>query len=144
MTLEEMEAKLDAKDEEAARIWESMARDAMVYSSPLFALKKIGQEESLEFVGSGTFIREKDRYFILTARHVWQLKLKDSDGMGVVLREVDDHRYFIETKAIVPYGPKQPLIWNGLGPDIVALEIPPNRVGTIKAMRGFWRPEGHG
>jgi hypothetical protein len=142
MTLEEMEAKLDAKDEEAARIWELMARDAMVYSSPLFAFKKTGQQESLEFAGSGTFIREKDRYFVLTARHVWQLKLKDSDGVGVVLREVDDHRYFIETNAIVPYGPKQPLIWNGLGPDIVALEIPPNRVGTIKAMRGFYEMDG--
>lgn len=142
MTLEEMEAKLDAKDEESAKLWESMARDAMIYSSPLFALKGAGPDESLEFAGSGTFVRKGERYFILTARHVWQLKLKDAVAVGVVLREVDDHRYFIETKAITPYGPQHPLIWNGLGPDIVALEIPPNKVGTIKAMRGFYEMDG--
>jgi hypothetical protein len=142
MTLEEMEAKLDAKDEESAKLWESMARDAMIYSSPLFALKGSGPDESLEFAGSGTFVRKGERYFIFTARHVWQLKLRDAVAVGVVLREVDDHRYFIETKAITPYGPQHPPIWNGLGPDIVALEIPPNKVGTIKAMRGFYEMDG--
>ena len=142
MTLEEMEAKLDAKDGKAAKLWESMARDAMVYSTPLFAYKKTENGDSLEFAGSGTFIKEGERHFILTARHVWQLKLKDSDAVGVALREGQDHRFFIETKAITPYGPKHPLIWNGLGPDIVALELPPNVVGTTKAMRGFYELDG--
>ena len=92
MTLEEMEAKLDAKDEQSAKLWESMARDAMIYSSPLFALKGAGPDESLEFAGSGTFVREGERYFILTARHVWQLKLKESDAVGVVLRVGESNR----------------------------------------------------
>ena len=89
------------------------------------------------FAGSGTFIREGDRYFILTARHVWQDSLKNGDAVGVTLREVDDHRCFIETKAITPYGPALLTPRTNLGPDIVGLEIPPSAVGTIKAMRGF-------
>ena len=120
-----------------------MARDAMVYSTPLFAYKKTESGDSLEFAGSGTFIEEGERHFILTARHVWQLKLKDSDAVGVTLREGPDHRYFIETMAITPYGPHPPFSWNdGLGPDIVVLEIPPNMVGPIKAMRGFYELDG--
>jgi hypothetical protein len=142
MTLEEMEAKLDAKDEEASKLWMSMARDALVYSTPLFSLRKTDQGELLDFAGSGTFVREGERYFILTARHVWENMLKDGDALGVALREVHDHRHFIETKAITPYGPKAPNEWNDLGPDIAALEIPLSAVGTIKAMRGFYEMDG--
>jgi hypothetical protein len=142
MTLEEMEAKIDAKDEEAHKLWISMARDALVYSTPLFSLRKTNQGDRLHFVGSGTFVRKAERYFILTAHHVWQDGLRNSDAVGVALREVHDHRYFIETKAITPHGPELPTPPNELGPDIVALEIPLSAVGTIKAMRGFYELEG--
>ena len=86
--------------------------------------------------------REGDRYFILTARHVWQDILKNGDAVGVTLREVDDHRCFIETKAITPYGPALSTPRTNLGPDIVVIEIPPSAVGTIKAMRGFYEMDG--
>lgn len=142
MTLEEMEAKLDAKDQEAAKLWMSMARDALVYSTPLFSLQNTIDGERLDLAGCGTFIRKGERYFILTARHVWDDILKNGDAVGVALREVHDHRYFIETNAITPYGPEAPREWNDSGPDIVALEIPLNAVGSIKAMRGFYEMEG--
>lgn len=142
MTLEEMEAKLDAKDERASKLWESMARDALTYSTPVFSFRKTDDGERLIFAGSGTFIRERDRYFILTARHVWEDMLKQGDAVGVALREVYDHRYFIEVKAITPYGPEAPTRCNDFGPDIIALEIPASDVGTIKAMKGFYDLEG--
>jgi hypothetical protein len=143
MTLEEMEVKLDAKDEEAAKLWMSMARNALVYSTPLFSFRNTDMSDRLDFAGSGTFIREGDRYFILTARRTSGTTCsRDGDAVGVVLREVHDHRYFIETKAITPYDPEAPKQWNNLGPDIVVLEIPPSAVGTIKAMRGFYEMDG--
>jgi hypothetical protein len=142
MTFEEMEAKLDAKNPEAPKLWESIARDALVYSTPLFSLRNAGKDESLIFAGSGTFLREGERYFILTATHVWEESLRKGDAVGVALREVHDHRHFIETKAMTPHGPESPIPRTNLGPDIVALEIPPNHVGTIKAMKGFYKMEG--
>ena len=142
MTLEEMEARLDAKDQEAGELWVSMARGALIYSTPLFSFRNTDEGERLYFAGSGTFIREGDRYFILTARHVWQDSLKNGNAVGVTLREVDDHRCFIETKAITPYGPALSTPRTNIGPDIVALEIPPSAVGTIKAMRGFYEMDG--
>jgi hypothetical protein len=142
MTLEEMEAKLGAKNAEAAKLWESIGRDALIYSTPLFSLSDAGKDESLIFAGSGTFLREGERYFILTANHVWEDSLRDGDAVGVALREVHDHRHFIETKAMTPHGPESPTPWTNLGPDIVALEIPLNHVGTIKAMKGFYEMAG--
>ena len=56
MTLEEMEARLDAKDEEAAELWVSMARGALIYSTPLFSFRNTDEGERLYFAGSGTFI----------------------------------------------------------------------------------------
>lgn len=142
MTLEEMEARLDAGDEEATRLWESIARGALIYSTPLFSFRNTDEGERLYLAGSGTFIRKGDRYFILTARHVWQDSLRNGDAVGVTLREVDDHRYSIETRAITPYGPALSTPRTNKGPDIVALEIPPCAVGTIKAMRGFYEMDG--
>jgi hypothetical protein len=142
MTLEEMETKLGAKDAEAVKLWESFARDALVYSTPLFSLRNAGKDESLIFAGSGTFLREGERYFVLTATHVWEDILRIGDEVGVALREVHDHRHFIETKAITPHGPESPMPRTNLGPDIVALEIPPSHVGTIKAMKGFYEMAG--
>jgi hypothetical protein len=142
MTADELDELLHAKTIGATKIWESIARGAQLYSTPLFSLKLTSDGDRLDLAGSGTYIREGERYFILTAAHVWHNVLKDSDFVGVTLREIDDHRCFIETKAIVPRGPVRPEVWNNLGPDIVSLEIPPSRVGEIKALRGFYEMDG--
>lgn len=57
-------------------------------------------------------------------------------------RVLADHRHFIETKAITPHGRESPMPRTNLGPDIVALEIPPSHVGTIKSMKGFYEMAG--
>lgn len=142
MTADEMDEMLHADTPEAKEIWESIARGGQLYSTPLFSLKQTAAGDQLELAGSGTYVRKRERYFILTAAHVWYEMLKDSDFVGVTLREVDDHRCLIETNAISPRGPTRPATWNDLGPDIVALEIPSNRVGEIKALRGFYEMDG--
>ena len=138
MTLDELDEKLDAKTPEAARLWAMFARGAQIYSTPLFSLKKTDEGHELNLTGSGTFVRQGDRYFILTAGHVWHEMLKKADFVGVTLREVHDHTCFIETKAIVPSGPDRPASWNEWGPDIIFLEIPAAGVGEIKAFKGFY------
>jgi hypothetical protein len=142
MTADEMDEMLHADTPEATGIWESIARGGQLYSTPLFSLKQTAAGDLLELAGSGTYLRKGERYFILTAAHVWHEMLKDSDFVGVTLREVDDPRCLIETNAISPRGPARPAVWNDLGPDIIALEIPSSRVGEIKAFRGFYEMDG--
>jgi hypothetical protein len=142
MTADEMDEMLRADTPEAAGTWESIARGAQLYSTPLFSLKRTVTGDRLELAGSGTYLRKGERYFILTAAHVWHEMLKNSDFVGVTLREIDDHRCLIETNAIVPCDPAAPAVWNDLGPDIIALEIPPSKVGEIKAFRGFYEMDG--
>jgi hypothetical protein len=141
MTFEEMEAKLDRAHPDAHQTWDAIGREALTYSTPLFSVENTENGEKLKFAGTGTFLRQGERYFVLTARHVWQ-ELKDRPAMGVALREGQDHRYFIETKAITPRGPERPSFWTELGPDIVLLEVPLSAVGTIKASRGFYEMDG--
>jgi hypothetical protein len=138
MTLDELDEKLDAQTPEGEQLWATVARRAQIYCTPLFSLKKTASGDELKLAGSGTFVRQGDRYFILTAGHVWHEMLKKADFVGVTLREIHDHTCFIETKAIVPRGPDRPLSWNEWGPDISSLEIPAAKVGEIKAFRGFY------
>lgn len=141
MTPDELDEMLHADTPESAKIWESIARSAQLFSTPLFSLKNTTNGDQLELAGSGTYVRQGERYFILTAAHVWYKALREADHIGVVLREVDDHRCLIESKKITPHGPAHPVTWNDLGPDIIFLEIPPNRVGEIKAFKGFYEME---
>jgi hypothetical protein len=65
MTIDELEAKLDAKTPEAQAIWMTLARNAQMYSTPLFALSKTPQGDVLELAGSGTFLAKEDDHYIL-------------------------------------------------------------------------------
>ena len=142
MTFVEMETKLKPGYPGALELWESIGRDALVYSTPLLSLRRENQQETLHLAGSGTFLREGGRYFVLTAHHVWYEVLRHGAAVGVALRETHDHRHFIETENLIPHAASHTGSWTEFGPDIVLLEIPLNHVGTIKAMRGFYELAG--
>ena len=138
MTLDELEAKLDANTPEAQALWNTLARGAQMYSTPLFALSKTAQGDLLKLAGSGTLLAKGDTQYILTAAHVWHEMLKSADYVGVTLREVYDHTCLLETASIVPYGPERPASWGAWGPDLILLGIPAVRVGEIKAFKVFY------
>jgi len=141
MTIEELEAKLDAKTPEALALWKSLARDAQIYSTPLFSLSKASEGDVLKLAGSGTFLAKAGAHYILTAGHVWHQALKSADYVGVTLREIHDHTCLLEVAHILTYEPDRPGIWNEWGPDLILLRIPDVRVGEIKAFKAFYEME---
>jgi hypothetical protein len=138
MTLEELEAKLDAKTPESQSLWNSLARGAQMYSTPLFSVSKTARGDVLKLAGSGTLFAKVDAHYILTAAHVWHEMLKHADHVGVTLREVYDHTCLLQVDSIVAYEPEHPASWTAWGPDIVLLRIPEVRVGEIKAFKVFY------
>jgi len=114
MTADEMDEMLHADTPEATGIWESIARGGQLYSTPLFSLRQTAAGDLLELAGSGTYLRKGERYFILTAAHVWHEMLKDSNFVGVTLREVDDHRCLIQMRSrpTVPFDLQFGMTWD--------------------------------
>ena len=138
MTIEELEAAIFAKTPEAEELWKTFAREAQMYSTPLFALAKAPQGDLLNLAGSGTLLMKGDNHYILTAGHVWHEVLKDADFVGVTLREIYDHTCLLEASSILAYEPAHPAEWGELGPDVILLQIPAVRVGEIKAFKVFY------
>jgi hypothetical protein len=138
MTIEELEAAIFAKTPEADQLWKTFAREAQMYSTPLFALVKAPRGDLLKLAGSGTLLAKGDHHYILTAAHVWHEVLKEADFVGVTLREIYDHTCLIETSSIVAHEPEHPGKWGEWGPDVILLQIPAVRVGEIKAFKVFY------
>jgi hypothetical protein len=138
MTIEELEAKLDAKTPESEALWRGFARDAQIYSTPLFSLSKTENGDVLGLGGSGTLLAHGGAHYILTAAHVWHEVLQHAHYVGITLREVYDHTCFIAVPTIVTFGPDRPSQWTEWGPDIILLRIPDIRVGEIKAFKVFY------
>ena len=138
MTIEELEAAIFAKTAESEELWRTFAREAQMYSTPLFALLKTPQGDLLKLAGSGTLLMKGNNHYILTAGHVWYEVLKGSDFVGVTLRETYDHTCLIETASIVANEPVHPAEWGQWGPDFILLQIPAVRVGEIKAFKVFY------
>src|SRR5216683_422182 len=88
MNIEELESKLDAKTPQAQELWNTLARDAQTYSTPLFSLSKTSEGNVLRLAGSGTLLAKGESHYILTAAHVWHELLKRADYVGITLREV--------------------------------------------------------
>lgn len=141
MTIEELEAAIFAKTLQAEELWKTFAREAQMYSTPLFALAKAPQGEPLKLAGSGTLLAKGNNHYILTAGHVWHEVLKDADFVGVTLRETYYHTCLLETSSIVAYEPEHPAKWGEWGPDVILLQIPAVRVGEIKAFKVFYEME---
>jgi hypothetical protein len=138
MTIEELEAKLNEKSEESDGLWRRFARDAQIYSTPLFSLSKTNAGDVLRLAGSGTLLAFEGAHYILTASHVWHEVLKHGDYIGVTLREIHDHTCLWEVSATLSFGPCHPSPWTEWGPDVILLRIPDIRVGEIKAFKVFY------
>ncbi|MGP0071479.1 MAG: hypothetical protein ACLPWF_06050, partial [Bryobacteraceae bacterium] len=103
----------------------------------LFVLLDDHGNERLEPAGTGTLVVIGNRYYILTAAHVWE-RLESALRFGISLIENRDHKMWIDPKTIAPTLVKPPdSRWNEWGPDVALLNIPEVIVGGIKAHRVF-------
>ena len=103
----------------------------------LFALFDAHGNERLEPAGTGTLVVIRNRYYILTAAHVWE-RIESALRFGISLIENRDHKTWIDPKTIAPTLVKPPGSgWNEWGPDVALLEIPEVIVGGIEARRVF-------
>ncbi|MFZ3368352.1 MAG: hypothetical protein WA239_14660 [Candidatus Sulfotelmatobacter sp.] len=103
----------------------------------LFVLLDDHGNERLEPAGTGTLVVIANRYYILTAAHVWE-RLESALRFGISLIENRDHKMWIDPKTIAPTLVKPPdSRWNEWGPDVALLNIPEVIVGGIKAHRVF-------
>lgn len=139
MTLDELEKLLDINDPGAMEHWNKIVRDTGMYTVALFAQLDSSSGDVLALAGTGTLVVVADEHYILTAHHVWDKVLRGARAVGVSLREHDDHRYFMDVRAIIPSGLPNPVKWGEWGPDLVFLRIPPAYVGDIEAFRVFYR-----
>lgn len=138
MSLDNIEGILNGMDAKSIDERFKIVRDTGMCSVCLFAESKTKNGVRLDFTGSGTLVSVESSHFILTARHVWDEILKSASRLGITLRIKDDHSFFIDTMAIIPFGPPGLEKWSESGPDIILLRIPDIHVGTIKAFRVFY------
>ena len=117
-------------------------RDKVIRNLGLFtvAFLAISDEpnEQFEMAGTGTLVELSGKHFILTARHVWERRLKSADQIGVTRKPEVSHRFPISPRKVVPLGPPRPEVWDEWGPDIVLLHIMPEYVGDLAAVKSFW------
>jgi hypothetical protein len=139
VTIDELEQLLDLNNPGSKAHWDRIVRETGIYTIALFALFKSATGDELRLAGTGTLVVVGDQHYVLSARHVWDKILRNADKLGISLREHDDHRYFLDIKAIIPSGLPKPSEWNEWGPDVVFLRIPPAHVGDITAFRVFYR-----
>jgi hypothetical protein len=97
--------------------------------------------ESLELAGTRTLLTTGGAHFILTARHVWERKLRLADHVGIVLRPNVRHRFGICRKDFAVFGLPKPKKWTKWGPDLVLLRIPAEHVGSIAVHKVFLNVE---
>jgi hypothetical protein len=133
-TLHEIRSMLGSSEELRQKIVRSLGSSTVA----LFALFDNDGKESLESAGTGTLVTVGDSYYILTAAHVWEERLKSAVKVGITLTDNRDHKNLTEVYAIVPAILKpDDSKWNKWGPDLAMLRIPPARVGGIKACQVF-------
>jgi hypothetical protein len=115
----------------AARI----VRDIGSYTVALLSVTGSGRDEVLGFKGSGTLVSIGDSLYVLTAAHVWEL-FADAVGIGLTLDEEHvDHRFFIDIREIVPFGPKDTALWGPQGLDLRFLKIPPQPAAELRNVK---------
>ena len=102
----------------------------------------ISPRERLRLAGTGSLVVLDGKHFILTALHVWEEVLRTADQIGITMKEDTVHCAVIDRRAVVPFGPPKPQLWNEWGPDFVLLSVPAEDVGRITAYRSFWNLTG--
>jgi hypothetical protein len=94
--------------------------------------------------GSGTLISFRNSKYILTAAHVWHGDspdngLKNADSILIPIKEGEPKRLTFNPTELIAFGPEIPRGWNQWGPDLVALSLPPDRIGSLQAVgRSFY------
>lgn len=117
---------------------EQLVRSLGTMTVALYAIYGSSEEEYLRLSGTGTLVTIANSHYILTAAHVWKQHLESSDRVGITLKENIDHRFPIDTTALLPFGPPLPPKESEWGPDLVFLRIPDDRLGGIKAFKTFY------
>jgi hypothetical protein len=133
MTLKELETLITGSGRDTLEIHLDIVRDIGTATVVLFAVSSHQGSDHLELAGTGTLVTLGNSYWILTAGHVWEKKLKRAAKLGITLRRETNHRYLLDIDTIIPcglYAKSERLEW---GPDVVLLRVPPEHVGTIEA-----------
>ena len=103
------------------------------YFVPICALSPNSMDHPFKFVGSGTLVRIKNAFHILTAAHVWSAT-RDMEEIGLVLTDYP-------SAFKIPRSISTKQVWDGKisewGPDLALLEIPGSVVSTIEAHKSF-------
>src|SRR5947209_4766802 len=118
-----------AIEDEKSRLREKIVRNVGAHTVVLFAISDSREGEVLELGGTGTLVSIACSHYVLTARHVWEERLKSARDVGITLKEDIDHCCRIQVNVLVPSGPAKPRSWNEWGPDLVFLKLPANHVG---------------
>ncbi len=118
---------------------EKIGRDIGQYTVALLSVSGKEENEELHFCGSGSLVSVETTCYIMTAYHVWKM-FEGKIGIGLTLNEENvDHRFFLDVKLVVPFGPKQHRDWdNPRGPDMVLLRIPPQYLDVLKRVKRFY------
>jgi hypothetical protein len=138
MTARDVREIADIFRSDAQQFKLGIVRNIGHFTVALFRIMGSTPRETLELAGTGTLVALNDRRFILTARHVWEEKLRTADRIGITMKENVNHRTAIDRQQVAPYGPAKPDEWSEWGPDIVLLSIPAEDLGRINAYRNFW------
>lgn len=119
-----------------------MVRQVGSCTVALFALYNSFPKEGehLKLAGTGTLLAVDGSHYILTAAHVWREVLESADRVGITVTEDISHRFAVDVRTIVSYGPPKPITWGEWGPDITLLRIPSEHLGTLKAHKLFYNP----
>lgn len=133
MSLDDIEAVLDGNAPDSGERMHKIVRETGFSAVGLFAISGPPASEKLELAGSGTLVAVGGLHYILTARHVWEERLKSAKKLGLTIRSKLNHNFPIDVQAIVVSGPSPADQWSEVGPDIVFLKIPEIHVGSIEA-----------
>jgi len=123
----------------ASGLQDKITRGLGDYTVALLAIS--GFPEQPRLAGTGTLLTAGGAHFILTARHVWEEVLKETDVVGITLKPDVKHRLGINRRDIAVFGSPKPDAWNEWGPDLMLLRIPAEHIGSIAAVKVFLNVE---
>lgn len=117
-----------------SKIYDDITQTLKTYAIGLFGVRSPGPDETIQYVGSGTFVKAGGNFYFLTATRVWR-ELERYPEIGVAITQ-SAHRLSIQTEYITAttVAPWRSPEW---GPDIAFLRIPDSYIGTICAHATF-------
>jgi len=132
----EIEAQL--RDENSG-LREKIMRDIGSSTVALVRAVRSGEPGGATLGGTGSLVAIEDSHYILTAAHVWQkFVAKGIEGVGLTLRENEEHQFVLERKMIAASPVPNVGIWGKeWGSDLTLLRIPPEYRGDIERSKVF-------